>query len=111
MADFEKGQFLTFVGSHRYNAGAKETAIVTVGRKWLTLDNGYRVDKETLWADGEGYTSPGRAYLSMAEYEAETALNAAWDELQANMRKAYRPPTSNLEAVKEATRLLFGAST
>lgn len=55
-AEYTVGQTLWWEGS-RY---AYTLTIERVGRRWLTLDNGYRVDRQTLIADGGGYVSPGR---------------------------------------------------
>jgi hypothetical protein len=104
--DFQVGQTVIFVGAHRHNAGAKEMKITKIGRKWLSLENGYRVDRETLAADGAGYVSPGRAYVTREEYEAKLALENEWEGLCKVIRSSYSPTTSNIQAVREAKRLL-----
>lgn len=46
--------------------------ILKVGRKWLTLGNGTRVDKRTL-ASGPSDRPAGQAYLSEKEYHRARA--------------------------------------
>ena len=70
------GQKLWWVGNRSAGDGRqREVTVVSVGRKWATLDckSGYpiRNDIETLWADGKGFWSPGRCYLSKQEYDDE----------------------------------------
>ena len=75
----KKGQVLYWVPSVSYAPGCGMVTVGKVGRKWLTLEEGthyrYRINVEDLVADGAGFFSPGRCYLSKEEYEATEALN------------------------------------
>lgn len=83
--------------------------IEKIGRKWVTLSNGYRFDRSDVRMDldGAGYSSPGRVYLSSEEYEAEKALGLAWMSLRRHVDRLYSPPSGiTLEAIQQATALL-----
>lgn len=47
------------------------TKVTKVGRKWVETDDGHRFDINDwrYWADGKGYTSPGRLWESQQAYE------------------------------------------
>jgi hypothetical protein len=109
---FTVGQKLWFVPSDTRWNKAYEVEIKTIGRKWLTLKNDRRVDKETLRVDGGNYSSLGRCYLSQEEYEKETALIDAWRELEKRISKQYwtpspKSPKLTIEALRQAEKLLF----
>lgn len=92
------GQKLWFVYSDRRRGNSLELTVTKVGRKWAsTCSSGwpesYRINIETLRADGGQYTSPGRAYLSREAYEAELAVDTAWRNLKRWMDGAYSPPS------------------
>lgn len=82
-----------------------------VGRRWVYLDNAARIDAETMWADGAGFGSPGRCYLSEAEFHDEMKLCATWDSLRQKIATQYRPPDGvTLSQVENALRSLFKRS-
>ena len=55
MSEFNVGQTLYYVRDYR---PGRLVTIEKVGRKWLTIDIGIRVDKETLYVDSGCY-APG----------------------------------------------------
>jgi len=77
---FVAGQKLWFVPVSNHLGEATYVAIKTVGRKWLTLENGYRADVETLFVDGDGrgYTHPAVCYIDKQAYDEAKALEHAW---------------------------------
>lgn len=87
------------------NGHGEAVTITKVGRKWLELSNGHRVDKIRLVADGRGYSSPGTAYLSREEREAQVRLQDAWRRLRVQMASV---PGNGVtaERVAEAAKLL-----
>lgn len=101
------GQGLYFEwGRYSSRNGRGEAVTITrVGRKWLELSNGHRVDKVRLVADGRGYASPGTAYLSREEREAQVRLQDAWRSLRAGMGSAPGDGVT-IERIAEAARLL-----
>ena len=80
--------------------------IVKIGRKWLTVSQVTRVNKETLSADGGEYTSPGQCYLSEADYRIETALDKTWRQLHDDLRHYYRrPPGITMDQIRQIRAL------
>ncbi len=96
---FEPGRY-----SNRKEAGSMVT-ITKVGRKWLQLSNGFRVDAGTLIADGGKYSSPGTCYKDRAAREAVVAAETAWSSLRHGM--GYTVPAGVTAAhIAHARRLL-----
>ena len=90
--------------SHRKNTG-EMVAITKIGRRWLSLSNGFRADAETLYVDGGKYSAPGRCFLSRDAREAERARNAAWAALRNSMQ--YKAPDKvSAKDIAHAARLL-----
>jgi hypothetical protein len=105
---FEVGDTLWFYydgnNGHRDD---KEVTITKVGSCWLYLCNRHRVDKKTLIADGKGYSSPGKCYLSKKDCDDELALIKEWGLLRRNIGACYNPPKDiSLEIVKQAREIL-----
>lgn len=92
MSAFAVGDKLWMVPSQRYMGDAREVTVTKVGRKWLTLDNGYRASAADMWLDGGGYTSPGSCYASRAAWEAHKELCDAWEQLRRDVDRERRPP-------------------
>lgn len=69
-----------------------ELEITKVGRKWVHTGHHYRVDIETLRIDGGQYSSPGKCYLSKEDYEAEKALDLAWNDFRETISDIHRIP-------------------
>lgn len=101
------GQELYFEWSPYSNRkGRGEAVTITkIGRKWLELSNGFRVDKMRLVADGRGYSSPGTAYVSREDRESQIRLQAAWHNLRRRM-ESHPGEGVTAERVAEAARLL-----
>ena len=64
--------FVDYVGFGNY------VKVTKVGRVWAYIDNGYRIDLQTLRADGGEYSSPGRAWKSKEEYDESVARDKLW---------------------------------
>jgi hypothetical protein len=102
------GQKLWYVPYERRGKPC-EVVVKTIGRKWAGIDSGLdRVDMKTLIVDGAGYSSPGRCYLSRAEWEADVALEVAWGALWRDVHAAsYRCPDGvTVENIQAARKLL-----
>lgn len=67
---FTVGQQLYWAGMNNLRTHGYVTA-EKVGRKWVQLSNGHRINRETMRADAGHYTSPGRCYLSKDDYDNE----------------------------------------
>lgn len=87
------GQELWFVHRER-RSGAPHAVVVTkVGRKWAQLDRGgYRIDVNTLAADGGNYTSPGRCWINRETWEAEEVRQDAWSNLRSYFDHRWTAP-------------------
>jgi len=72
------GDKLYFVYSGSCPSAPKAVTVLTVGRKWGKLSNGYRIDLKTLRADGGHCSSPGRAWNSKEEHDASRAADKLW---------------------------------
>jgi len=101
------GQELYFVPT-RSGTSPYSVTVKKVGRKWAELNDRHRIDIETLYADGGKYISPGRCWLSRAEYDAEIDRQAAWKELFVFMQNLYHAPNgvseSSIQMVLELLR-------
>lgn len=86
------GQELWWVPSNLRASDPHCVKVTKVGRKWATLDNWERIEMTTLHADGGQFTSPGRCWLSQAEYEAERDRQKLWSEFRIMTRDMWRAP-------------------
>lgn len=109
MTTYTVGQKLWFVPNDTRRRPPSEVTITRVGRKWIETDSWYRFAIETLVADGKGYASPGRCYLSREEHERVAALARAWYEFRCKVNGQARVPDGvTIERVQQAEQLLFG---
>lgn len=102
------GQELWFSPEDR-RGGAKgyPVRVIQVGRKWAKLDGSGRVNMETMWIDGEGYSSPGRCWLSQEAWLAEEARQKAWSDLRKIVDRKYQAPDDISEQnIKSAIGLI-----
>lgn len=108
MADYQVGQELYFVPNSMVSRreSPHTVTITKVGRKWLTLSNYYRVDRDDLRADGGNYSSPGRCWLSQEEYEKACRLALAWEQFKLHLQNIPRPAMLTLDKIREARRVL-----
>ena len=86
--------------------------ITKIGRRWLTVSsmNGLneRIDKDSLWVDGGEYMSPGRCYLSEADYYTSVALDKSWTRLLNDLSYPYTRPTGVTKDQIVQVRVLLG---
>lgn len=101
------GQTLWYVPEYRNGYRPHEVEVVSVGRKWIGVSDGHRIDKDTLEADGGKYSSPGRCYLSREEWERIQGIRDAWSQLRRDVNRHYTAPGGvSAEAIKQARALL-----
>ena len=108
-SNFEIGQTVWVRLNHpRLKMSPSPHTITRMGRKWATVGNDlYRFDIKTLELDGQGYSSPGRVYLSEEHYAQETALTSAWDTLRTRARDTLEAPAGvTAEHILQALKLL-----
>lgn len=102
---FHVGQLLYWVNYERRMGPPSEVAIVKVGRRWLTLSNHKRVDRETLIEDSD---APGLCYLSKAAHDAVEERQQAWSELKRRLWDSHNiPPDLSAQDIRRAMNLLF----
>jgi len=107
-AEYKVGDKLWWVGSDNRRT-QREVTVEKVGRVWLTLSNGIRVDKVTLLAEPQnyGYSTPGTCWLSKDAYEHCARLERAWNELKGKLRDSWSVPDDvTLEDIKAAAMYL-----
>jgi hypothetical protein len=94
MASLSIGQKLWYVPFDRRltSSVGHEVTVVKVGRKWAEIDKQVdrmrtyaagRIDIKTMFLDGGRYSSPGRCWLSKADYDREQQRQATWKTVHA----------------------------
>jgi hypothetical protein len=69
----------------------REVEVGKVGRKWANItDSRYRIDIETLRADGGNFSCPGVCYLDKDAFLSEREKNKLWEKLKNSM--GVKPP-------------------
>jgi len=110
--EFHEGQSLWFVQSNYWNLSeesknGREVVVEKLGRKWITLSNSYRIDINTLQADGKGYSSPGQCYLSHHEFMNHIKKQKLWNKLKNLIQHQYACPEHlTVEALQDITDTL-----
>lgn len=95
---YKIGQTLYFVPSR---GKPFETTISSVGNTWLYLTNQrLRVDKETLIADGGNYSSPGRCYANVEEYDLHVKTVQRWQDFKNIIAGVYYHDNLKLEDIE-----------
>lgn len=103
--DYRPGVVLWFRHVAR---GGNEVTVKTVGRRWVSLTNGMRVEIGSRQVDGGDYSSPGMLWRSRQEYEEAMALLAQWIAFQ--QRLTHQVPEGLTVEKLEAVRELLGMS-
>ena len=104
--EYKVGDKLWWVGSDNKRT-QREVTVEKVGRVWLTLSNGHRVDKVTFKADAGEWTSPGTCWLSKDAYEHCARLLRAWTVLRCEVSNRWVIPNDvTLEDIKAAAMYL-----
>ncbi|KVP16905.1 hypothetical protein [Burkholderia ubonensis] len=103
------GQKLWFVGARlgNFKNVTGEVAVTAVGKKWAEVAGAFRgrVDVDSLVADGKGYASPGRCYLSRLEWLDKEGPGLAWEALRVSMLGSC-PDGLSYETIVQAGKLL-----
>ncbi len=105
---FEKGQVLYWVKTLRHAPETGPVTILAVGTKYIALEQfRCRIRKDNLEADGGGFLSPGRCYLSPEDYEATEGLRRNWNEFSQRVSATNRAPEGvTQETIDQAYPLL-----
>ena len=106
MNEFTVGQTLYYAPESRHDQ-SKYVTITKIGRAWLYCDR-MRISKETLRADGNGYASPGKCWLSKESYDQYRELCKAWSDLRRKVDEQRSPRKDlSVDDIQGAIRLLF----
>lgn len=101
------GQTLWWVGMQNYCKGECEVTVAKVGRKWITLSNSYRVDRETMWADGGKYVAPGRCFENEAAWRSEQECRDVWRRFAESIRNRWDAPAGiDVDRIRRAAMAL-----
>lgn len=98
--------------TYRYRRDPNEFLIVSIGRKWATLEGrAGRFNLATGWLDNSEYlSSPGRVWESRAAYDEHTSVEMAWSKLRLRIILDRDAPAGlTLGAIQTAREMLFGA--
>ena len=109
MSTYQVGQELWWEPSDRRERilGCRMVKIVKVGRVWLELSNGYKVDKIKLAAYSKIYGPPGHCYLDRAARELHVAAELAWSKLCRKLCGMHNIPSHlTLAEITQAAALL-----
>lgn len=100
------GDVLLVRWNNRRNGEPSEIGVVTVGRKWIHLQGGYRLEIGKRELDGGEYSSPGRVYFSREQYDSETAAERTWRAFRDATVSHWSPPRMNQQVIRDAAELL-----
>lgn len=106
---FFVGQKLWYV-KHEYYTSEREgyeVIVLSIGRKWVSIGDKMRFDKETMIVDGYEYSSPGRVYMSKDEYQIGVEIEKEWNNFRRLVNSQIRPPkNASLEIIAMAVKEL-----
>lgn len=98
-----EGQEVYFV-SNLYGRTSTPT-VVKAGRRWATLSNGHRADKETWLVDGGEYASPGTLWPDAKAHEAWVKVVSEYQKFRINV-SGYPKDGVTLDDISAARKLL-----
>lgn len=104
--EYEVGQRLWFATRSERLRPSREVTVEKVGRKWVQLSSGMRVERGQCDCDGAGYASPGTLWRSREAYERYLALRGQWIKLIQDLRWKRVPYDMTLERIEQARKLL-----
>ena len=106
--DYKKDQVLWYQpsSSHRHNFSGHTVTVTTVGRKWVQLSDGHRVEMGQVSVDGGQYSSPGRLWPSKEACEAYRELCISWEDFSSRVSRGAPPEGLTLDQLKQARALL-----
>lgn len=106
MSKFHVGQQLWYVPFER-RGNPRSVNVTVIGRKWVTLEGRQgRFDESTMLMDGNGYSSPGRVYMSQEEHLKSVADSRAWDALTIALRGMRKPDSVSMSDIQQVAKLL-----
>lgn len=103
---YELGQTVYIENRYSQNKKLSEVKVTNVGRKWVHLSDGSKIERGTRHAEvWNGNTE--RVFLSNEEYEEMKKLSAAWTEFRKFVERRWDPPEGvEIRDIVHATKLL-----
>ena len=101
------GQQLFWEPTNSHRESTRMVVVTRVGRKWATLDNGERVDLDTLWADGGQYSSPGRCWPSEQAYRVALEADQIWMAFKRSIQLQGRNGAVTAQDIRRAAAILY----
>jgi hypothetical protein len=109
MSDIKPGDVLFFSSDHRRSEALQPRTVESVGRKWINFGRGLeRCNRNDLRADGGDYSSPGRYWRSVADFEAARDRGKAWKELHECIRWMTAPDYLSAADIRTLIRTIKG---
>ncbi len=99
-----EGQEVYFVSS-RHHSKPVTITVLKVGRKWATLSNQYRADKDTWQIDSGGFGNRGTLWPDAEEYDIQTKVTKEYQRLPRDIGWGPKNGVS-LEDIKSVRKLL-----
>lgn len=87
------GQKLYYVPAHTWSGEGREVKVDKVATKWIYCGARLRIDLKNLMADGEGYGTAGRCYLSKEIYDKKIRLDKMWSDVHKLFNRQYSRPS------------------
>ena len=90
--------YVPYEANRRTQSSPYEVEVTKVGRKWATVKNPenewevFRIDIETMCADGKQFTSPGTCYFSRELWVEATESLHYWNLFRNEVNGRMRPP-------------------
>ena len=97
------GQALWYVPDR--HGDQQEVKVTAIGRKWASLDNGWRANKETLALDGGDYSPNASLWHSEAEYKTRMLVDESLRQLRTQIAYS-RSDEITLEDIAQVRALM-----
>lgn len=83
--NLQVGQELWYVPNNLRLNNQEHVKILKLGRVWATMERGPRANMETLRADGDGWNSQGRFWLSEDDHKRWKETARLWESFRREM--------------------------
>jgi hypothetical protein len=106
--DLVKGQKLWLVdyAPYRLSEKGEVVGVTKVGKKFAELDNGMRVNVNTMLVDNKAFGKVSRCYLSKEDHDNEIAIVMEWRLFMRACSNKYHFDGLTVENIQKAYQLL-----
>jgi hypothetical protein len=105
--EYYVGKTLFFKGHNDAGYHDRYVEVTKIGRKWVELSNRQRVLLTSVDVDGGEYSSPGRLYETLEDYQKELEIKKAWYSFVNCLAHTNPPEGMTLEKIDQL-RVLVG---